>query len=61
MAIIIGSAEKRRDLRSTRRIIREALRAFFHPERLPTSTWIGVAALANPDFLIEIEATAVIE
>lgn len=38
-----------------------ALRDFFHPERLPASTWIGVAALANPDFLIEIEAVAVIE
>jgi 2-iminobutanoate/2-iminopropanoate deaminase len=27
----------------------------------PTSTWIGVASLAVPDFLIEIEATAVLE
>ena len=43
------------------RIIREALLAFFNAERLPASTWIGVPALANPDFLIEIEATAVIE
>lgn len=38
-----------------------ALRDFFHPDRLPASTWIGVAALANRDFLIEIEAVAVIE
>ena len=41
--------------------IQEALRSFFHPNRLPTSTWIGVPALANPDFLVEIEAVAVIE
>jgi enamine deaminase RidA (YjgF/YER057c/UK114 family) len=27
----------------------------------PTSTWIGVASLAVPEFLIEIEATAVLE
>jgi len=43
------------------RPIRDALLAFFQPDRLPVSTWIGVPALANPDFLIEIEATAVIE
>ena len=41
--------------------VREALLDFFHPDRLPTSTWIGVPALANPDFLIEVEAVAVIE
>jgi enamine deaminase RidA (YjgF/YER057c/UK114 family) len=27
----------------------------------PTSTWIGVSALAVPDFLIEVEATAVLD
>jgi len=27
---------------------------------LPTSTWIGVPALASTDFLIEIEAVAVL-
>ena len=27
----------------------------------PTSTWIGVSALAVPEFLVEIEATAVLE
>lgn len=37
-----------------------ALRSFFHPERLPASTWIGVPALASPDFLIEVEAVAVL-
>lgn len=41
--------------------VRESLLAFFDSKRLPTSTWIGVTALANRDFLIEIEAIAVIE
>src|ERR1700758_687940 len=27
----------------------------------PTSTWIGVSALADPEFLIEIEATGVLD
>ena len=30
-------------------------------ENPPASTWIGVSALAVPDFLIEIEATAVLD
>jgi enamine deaminase RidA (YjgF/YER057c/UK114 family) len=38
-----------------------ALREFFSPENLPASTWIGVATLAVPEFLIEIEATAVLD
>ena len=38
-----------------------ALREFFPAERRPASTWVGVSSLASPDFLIEIEATAVIE
>ena len=38
-----------------------ALREFFPKEERPASTWIGVSALAVPDFLIEIEATAVQE
>jgi len=41
--------------------VREGLQEFFHPDRLPTSTWIGVPALANPDFLIEMEAVAVMD
>jgi 2-iminobutanoate/2-iminopropanoate deaminase len=41
--------------------IQEVLLEFFHPDRMPTSTWIGVPMLANPDFLLEIEAIAVIE
>jgi 2-iminobutanoate/2-iminopropanoate deaminase len=43
------------------RPVQEALLEFFPADRLPASTWIGVPALANPDFLVEIEATAVIE
>src|SRR4029453_17200129 len=33
-----------------------ALREFFSPENPPASTWIGVSALAVPEFLIEFEA-----
>ena len=38
-----------------------ALREFFSPENPPAITWIGVSALAVPEFLIEIEATAVLD
>ncbi len=38
-----------------------ALREFFSVEKPPASTWIGVSALADPEFLIEIEATAVLD
>lgn len=38
-----------------------ALREFFPEERRPASTWIGVSSLAVSSFLIEIEATAVLE
>jgi 2-iminobutanoate/2-iminopropanoate deaminase len=41
--------------------VREALLSFFPPDKLPTSTWIGVPALASRNFLIEIEAVAVLE
>jgi 2-iminobutanoate/2-iminopropanoate deaminase len=41
--------------------IGDALREFFPEDRRPASTWIGVSALASPDFLIEIEAIAVLE
>ena len=37
-----------------------ALREFFSGNP-PASTWIGVPALAVPEFLIEIEATAVLD
>ena len=35
------------------------LEEFFSGVPLPASTWVGVQSLAAPDFLIEIEATAV--
>lgn len=41
--------------------IGSALREFFPGESRPASTWIGVSSLAVADFLIEIEATAVME
>lgn len=37
------------------------IRHFFAGEVKPASTWIGVASLADPGFLIEIEATAVLD
>ena len=37
----------------------EGLKEFF-PENPPAATWIGVQSLARPEFLIEIEGTAVI-
>ena len=39
----------------------DALREFFSAEAPPASTWIGVHSLAVEDFLIEIEAIAVID
>jgi enamine deaminase RidA (YjgF/YER057c/UK114 family) len=39
--------------------IRDALEALF-PADPPTATWIGVPRLANPAFLIEVEALAVL-
>ena len=41
--------------------ISELFREFFPGEHPPASTWIGVSSLAVGDFLIEIEAIAVIE
>ena len=38
--------------------VSEGLKQFF-PENPPTATWIGVHSLARPEFLIEIEGTAV--
>ena len=38
-----------------------AFREFFSGAVKPASTWVGVAALADPDFLIEVEATAVLD
>lgn len=43
------------------RHISQALRDTFPADQAPATTWIGVRALANPEFLIEIEAIGVIE
>jgi enamine deaminase RidA (YjgF/YER057c/UK114 family) len=44
-----------------RAVIATARSAFFPPGEPPASTLVGVAALAAPDWLIEIEAVAVID
>jgi len=41
--------------------VSEALREFFPAEAAPASTWLGVTSLAVRDFLVEIEAIAVVE
>lgn len=41
--------------------ITEVLKAVFEGSDPPACTWIGVAALANAGFLIEVEATAVVD
>jgi enamine deaminase RidA (YjgF/YER057c/UK114 family) len=38
-----------------------ALREFFGGPAKPATTWIGIVSLADPAFLIEVEATAVLE
>lgn len=38
-----------------------ALRECFAGPEKPAATWIGIASLADPGFLIEIEATAVFD
>ncbi|GAB4270492.1 MAG: RidA family protein [Candidatus Promineifilaceae bacterium] len=40
--------------------ISEGLKALF-PNNPPATTWIGVQSLARPEFLIEIEGTAVLD
>jgi enamine deaminase RidA (YjgF/YER057c/UK114 family) len=37
-----------------------ALRKWFNQENLPASTMIGVVSLVSPDFLLEVEAIAVV-
>lgn len=46
---------------SESRHVKDALKAFFPAEGAPATTWIGVQALANRGFLIEIEAIGMIE
>lgn len=43
------------------RQISQALRDTFSRDQAPATTWIGVRALADPEFLIEIEAVGVID
>ncbi len=43
------------------RVVADVLKEFFPPDRAPATTWIIVRGLANEEFLIEIEATGVIE
>jgi 2-iminobutanoate/2-iminopropanoate deaminase len=38
-----------------------AFRECFSGDAIPASTWVGVAALADPGFLIEVEAIAVLD
>lgn len=40
-------------------LISKALLEQFPQGQAPTATWVGVSCLANPDFRIEIEATAI--
>jgi 2-iminobutanoate/2-iminopropanoate deaminase len=40
--------------------VKEGLKEYF-PDNPPAATWIGVPALASSDFLVEIEAMAVLD
>ncbi len=44
-----------------RAVLTEARSRHFRPDRPPASTLVGVEALARPEFLVEIEAIAVLE
>lgn len=48
------------DKLSESKAVSDGLHAFFPGDNPPTTTWIGVQALANAGFLIEIEPIAVI-
>jgi enamine deaminase RidA (YjgF/YER057c/UK114 family) len=41
--------------------VSRAFRESFSGEGAPATTWVGVASLADPGFLIEVEATAVFD
>ena len=41
--------------------VSEAFRRYFPHQQLPTSTWLGVQALAKEGFLIEVDAVAIVE
>jgi enamine deaminase RidA (YjgF/YER057c/UK114 family) len=42
------------------RTIGQARKKFFNQENLPASTMVGVISLVSPDFLLEVEAIAVV-
>lgn len=42
-------------------VITKALSAFFDLDNLPANTLLGVQALALPEFMVEIEVTAVVD
>lgn len=42
-------------------VVGEELTKFFGEDNLPANTLLGISALALPDFMVEIEAFAVIE
>lgn len=42
-------------------VIAEVLKEFFPGDHPPATTWIGISSLAVKEFLIEIEAVAVLE
>jgi enamine deaminase RidA (YjgF/YER057c/UK114 family) len=42
-------------------VVGSLLRSYFTADAKPASTWLGVQALAHPGFLIEVEATAVLD
>lgn len=42
-------------------VVASLLKSYFTAGVKPASTWLGVQALADPGFLIEVEATAVLD
>ncbi len=42
-------------------VLGQAMAEFFGADTLPAATLIGVQALAMPEFLVEVQATAVVE
>ncbi len=42
-------------------VLGQAMAEFFGADNLPAATLVGVQALAMPEFLVEVQATAVVE
>ncbi len=42
-------------------VLGQAMAGFFEPDNLPAATLVGVQALAMPEFLVEVQATAVVD